>query len=203
MRSRQQAVAAAHEVAGDADGGAASSLQRQSLRGQRLIDIEQRNAGAHRDKARGLVDDNPVQAAHVDRDVGGLRKPLIGIPAAPHCKIQVVAADPVDRDRHRVVGFADRAQARAQLLAPAGCRKKIGIMPVRRRQESHVAGGNLAAVAVAPSPPRQAADPARVRHPPLAVARKGNILRRETDVPLKSLRRCPRRPLAAILTAIP
>ena len=184
MRARQQAVAAAGEMAGNADRRAAPGLQRQPLRGERLIKLKQRDAGAHRDQAGRLVDHNPVQAANVDRDVGGLRKPLIGMAAAPDGEIQFVAANPVDHDRDRMLGVAYRAQRRAQLLALVGGRQVIGVArseglrKARRwREGSATAAAAIAAAAGA------ASGAARLPRA-VAAARKGEIRRRETDVPL-------------------
>ena len=136
-------MAAAEDMAGDADRRAASRLQRQAMGRDRLIDLVQRRAGAGRDDIGLGVDADPGHAAQVDHDVGRLRKALIGVAAAADRKGQLVILHPVDHHRDRVRGLADRAKRRAQSRADVRRRKIILVVGVRRLQEQHVARGKI------------------------------------------------------------
>src|SRR5580704_472643 len=80
------AVAAAENVAGHADRGAAAAGKRQAASRNGFIDLAQRGAGAYRRGLCRFVDRDGAEQAHIDDDARTLRKPFVGVPTAAQRK---------------------------------------------------------------------------------------------------------------------
>src|ERR1700722_3139398 len=88
------AVAAAENVAGHADRGAAAAGKCQTASRNGFVDLAERGAGAYRCGLCRLVDRDRIEQARVDDDARALRKPLVGGPTAAQRERQIVAATP-------------------------------------------------------------------------------------------------------------
>src|ERR1700722_6611990 len=82
VRPGEVTIAAAENVTGHADRGAAAAGKRQAASRNGFVDLAKRGAGAHRRGLCRLVDRDRVYETRVDDDARTLRKPLVGVPAA-------------------------------------------------------------------------------------------------------------------------